>query len=236
MVARTGCVAALKRILESESLYQYAARQEGVRTFTGRAPVYALSLDDNCGPVVVRHAIRGGMISRVSRDVFLRPTRGFRELLNSLRLRALGVSTPEVMACISYEAGWMLRRSDVVTEEIRGGHDLSVVLKTFVDDEHRRMALDATAKLVQSLTHAGAYHMDLNLKNILLTSDDGSVLEPHVLDIDRIRFNAPWSPLVARANLDRLLRSLVKWRETKGLRFTDDEAAYLTSRSMETRA
>ncbi|MDQ6717318.1 MAG: hypothetical protein M3Z17_03095 [Gemmatimonadota bacterium] len=233
VIAKSACAASLKSVLEAGSLYDFAAKQPGAREFSGRAPVFAISLPNDCGKVVVRHATRGGMMSRISKDVFLRPTRGLRELLNSLRLRALGVSTPEVVACVTYHAGWMLRRSDVATQEIVGGHDLSVVLSTFTESGHRDMAIAAAIKLLRGLTSAGAYHKDLNLKNIVLTSDESADLEAHVLDVDRVRFSSPGSPLVAKANLGRLLRSLRKWRSLNGLPFTEEEAERLTREALE---
>ncbi len=233
VIAKSACAEALKSVLEAGPLYEFAAKQPDAREFSGRAPVFAISLPDACGKVVVRHATRGGMMSRISKDVFLRPTRGLRELLNSLRLRALGVSTPEVVACVTYHAGWMLRRSDVATQEIVGGHDLSVVLSTFTESGHRDMAIAAAIKLLRGLTRAGAYHKDLNLKNIVLTSDDSADLEAHVLDVDRVRFSTPGSPLVAQANLGRLLRSLRKWRSLNGLPFTEQEAERLTREALE---
>jgi len=233
VIAKSVCAPALREVLAGEPLYEFASRQPAARRFTGRAPVFAISLPGGCGQIVIRHATRGGFMSRISKDVFLRPTRGLRELLNSLRLRALGVSTPEVIACVTYYAGWMLRRSDVATEEIVGGHDLSVVLSTFTETGHRDMAIASAVKLLRSLTEAGAYHKDLNLKNILLTSEDGTRLDPHVLDVDRVRFTTPGSPLVAKANLGRLLRSLRKWRDLNSLPFTEDEARRLTMEALE---
>ncbi len=233
VIAKSACADTLRSVLQAGSLYDFASKQPGAREFSGRAPVFAIALPEKCGRVVIRHATRGGMMSRISKDVFLRPTRGLRELLNSLRLRALGVSTPEVVACVTYHAGWMLRRSDVATQEIVGGHDLSVVLSTFTEAEHRDMAIASAIKLLRGLTRAGAYHKDLNLKNILLTSDDSAELEAHVLDVDRVRFTTPGSPLVAKANLGRLLRSLRKWRELNALPFTEEEARRLTREALE---
>ena len=81
---------------------------------------------------------------------------------------------------------WVLRRSDVATREIPNGHDLSVALAKVTDHAHRVMVLDATAKLLRSLTQAGAFHQDLNLKNVLLTAGQGPELDAHVLDVDRV--------------------------------------------------
>ena len=171
-------------------------------------------------------------MARVSRDLFFLPTRGFRELIASLRLRASGVSTPEVVAYVSYPKTWLLRRSDVATREIRDGHDLSVALARITDRDHRVMVLDAIARLLRALTQAGAHHPDLNLKNVLLTAGQGEGLDAHVLDVDRVRFSSPGSPLVARANLDRLIRSLRKWRDDHALPYSAEDEEYLRLRSV----
>jgi hypothetical protein len=221
------CAASIRKILEQQTLYEFAQRQPDAKPLTGRAPVFAVSLPDGCGRAVVRHSMRGGWMAKLSRDVFFLPTRGIRELVTSLRLRALGVSTPEVLAYVSYPTAVVFRRNDIATREIPNGHDLSVVLAKVTDHPHRVMVLEAIAKLLRSLTHAGAHHQDLNLKNILMTAGEGEGLDAHVLDVDRVQFHSPGSPLVAKANLDRLIRSLRKWRDTQGLPFSAEDEEYL---------
>lgn len=227
VLATKTCVAGIRAALEKGSLYEYAQRQPDAKPLTGRAPVFAVTLPDGCGRAVVRHNMRGGWMAKLSRDVFFLPTRGIRELVTSLRLRALGVSTPEVLAYVSYPTAWAFRRTDVATREIPNGHDLSVVLEKVTDIPHRRMVLEAIAKLLRALTHAGAHHQDLNLKNILMTAGEGEGLDAHVLDVDRVQFHSPGSPLVAKANLDRLIRSLRKWRDIEGLPFSAEDEEYL---------
>jgi tRNA A-37 threonylcarbamoyl transferase component Bud32 len=170
VVATMSCAASIREVLERERLYEYAARQPDAVPLVGRAPVFAISLPGACGRVVVRHNMRGGWMAKINKDLFVLPTRGFRELIASLRLRASGVSTPEVVAYVSYPKNWILRRSDVATREIVNGHDLSVALTRVTDHAHRVMVLDAVVKLLRALTHAGAHHPDLNLKNVLLTA------------------------------------------------------------------
>jgi len=233
VVAAAGCAAGIREVLEKERLYEYAARQPDAVALFGRAPVFAVNLPGGCGRVVVRHNMRGGWMAKVSRDLFVLPTRGFRELVASLRLRASGVSTPEVVAYVSYPLNWIIRRSDVATREIADGHDLSVALAKVTDHAHRVMVLDAIAKLLRSLAQAGAHHQDLNLKNVLLTAGEGPGLDAHVLDVDRVRFSSPGSPLVAKANLDRLVRSLRKWRDTHELPYSAEDEEYLRLRSIE---
>jgi len=232
VVASKNCSGSIREVLEREALYDYAARQPDAVPLIGRAPVFAVNLP-GCGRAVVRHNMRGGWMAKFSKDLFLLPTRGFRELLASLRLRAAGVSTPEVIAYVSYPKNILLRRADVATREIPNGHDLSVALAKITDHTHRVMVLDAVVALLKGLTHAGAHHQDLNLKNILLTAGDGPGLDAHVLDVDRVRFSSPASPLVAQANLDRLIRSLRKWRDLHELPFSAEDEEYLRLRSVE---
>lgn len=216
------CKAELEQILASETLYAYAGRQPDARQFKGRATAYGISLGFGCGNVVVRHAMRGGLLGKTGSDLFLPPTRGLRELVNSLRLRLSGVPTPEVVAFVSYPAGQIFRRSDVATREISDSHDLSVVLREMQDKEHRDACLKAAGKLLIQLARAGAHHPDLNARNVLITWESEGA-RAHVLDVDRIRFHLSGDPMVAEANLNRLKRSLQKLRERESLTVSDLE-------------
>ena len=216
------CLRRVEEILAEGTLYAYAQSQPGARSFKGRAPAYVADLD-GCGSVVVRHAMRGGLLGKTGTDLFLPPTRGLRELVNSLRLRLAGVPTPEVVAIVSYRAGPILRRSDVATREIAESHDLAVVLREMTDPAERESCLRATGALLGALARAGAYHPDLNARNVLITWDAAEGAKAHVLDVDRIRFHVPGDPMVASANAERLSRSLVKLRGTGSLTISDDE-------------
>jgi hypothetical protein len=229
-LAVEGCHAAVESILETETLYEHAARQPDARRFKGRTTAFGITIG-NCGKVVVRHAMRGGFLARTGSDLFLPPTRGLRELINSLRLRLSGISTPEVVAFVTYRAGPVFRRSDVATREIEESHDLAVVLREMSDDEHRQSCLNATGKLLTSMARAGAHHPDLNARNILITWDATAGAKAHVLDVDRIRFHVPGDPMVRNANIARLERSLRKLRETENLEISASELEKLRTAS-----
>ena len=228
------CQASLESILASETLYEYASRQPDARKFKGRATAYGITLGDGCGNVVVRHAMRGGLLAKTGTDLFFPPTRGLRELVNSLRLKLTGVPTPEVVAFVSYPAGQLLRRSDVATREIPESHDLSTVLRGVVDGEHRIECLRAAGKLIALMTRSGAHHPDLNARNILISWDSTAGASAHVLDVDRIRFHLPGDPMVAGANMDRLERSLQKLRERENLAVSDSDFEVIRAASAET--
>ncbi|MDP9177221.1 MAG: hypothetical protein M3O61_06030, partial [Gemmatimonadota bacterium] len=230
------CKAALEGILEKESVYAFAARQEGARKFEGRAPVYAIDLDDDCPSAVVRRSMRGGALARLGTDLFFPPTRGLRELITSVQLREAGVSTPEIIAYVVYRAGVILRRTDVVTRELTGGADLASLLADKERGERRHTVLEEAAALLAALSRAGAHHPDLNLKNILVTGIAGgeqNASRAHILDVDRIRFHVPGDPIVLQANIDRLERSIRKWRDQRGLVIDDIEIQALRARTMD---
>ena len=228
-----GCKAVLESILANETLYEYARRQPDARQFRGRTIAYGITLGGPCGSVVIRHAMRGGLLGRTGSDLFLPPTRALREVVNSLRLNLSGVPTPDVIAFASYPAGAFLRRSDVATREIPESHDLSVVLREITDDEHRAACLRATGRLLSLLTRAGAHHPDLNARNILVTWDSLEGAKAFVLDVDRIRFHVAEDPMVASANLARLERSLSKLREREGLNVADGDIVTLRTAAAE---
>jgi tRNA A-37 threonylcarbamoyl transferase component Bud32 len=215
----------LEAILETGTLYDYASKQPSARKFTGRVPAYAVTLPQGGADVVVRHSMRGGMLARTGSDLFLPPTRGLRELINALRLRIAGIPTPEVVAFVTYRAGPVFRRSDVATAEIKDGHDLAVVLREVPAGDHRRECLEAAGRLVGALSAIGAHHPDLNIRNVLVTWDGDQGARAHILDVDRIRFHTPADPMVARANVERLERSLRKQRAEGSIALSDDEIA-----------
>lgn len=219
-----------REILEHDTLYSYAARDPGALVFQGRAPVYAITLPPLSGRVAVRHVMRGGIVGHLLHDRFLPPTRVARELTAAFRLRLGGVPTPEVLAVGTYPAGGFFRRADVVTRFIEGGADLSAVFGDVRNDAQRHPILDAVAMLLSRLTATGAQHPDLNLKNVLITSAENGYVA-HVLDVDRVHFHVPGDPLVARANIERLMRSLRQWRTRLAPRsnaLSDDDISYLT--------
>jgi Lipopolysaccharide kinase (Kdo/WaaP) family len=230
------CRSAIESILANETLYDFAARQPAARRFAGRTPVYVIELPDGCGDAVVRRSMRGGALARLGTDLFFPPTRGPRELVTSLRLRAAGVPTPEVIGFVVYRAGPVLRRSDVVTREIPGGADLASALRTVSDVERRRATLEAAAQLVAALSREGAHHSDLNLRNILISgigAGESAPPQAFILDVDRIRFHVPGDPIVLGANIARLARSMRKLRDRSELKIDDSEIETLRARAME---
>jgi hypothetical protein len=204
------------------TLHEYAAKQPSARRLQGRDTAYAVPLPQCVERVVIRHNRHGGLFGALTRDLFFSPTRAPYELEASIRLAALGIPTPPIVAYALYPPGGLLQRSDIVSREIPGSRDLAYVLVQEGPSE-RAAALSSTAELLAMLARAGARHHDLNAKNVLLTPDAA-----YVLDVDRVSFSGNHDA-VFEGNLARLTRSLHKWRDRWRANISETEIDALSS-------
>ncbi|HYW31920.1 MAG TPA: lipopolysaccharide kinase InaA family protein [Gemmatimonas sp.] len=225
LVAHDGIAAATRSILEQHgTLYQWAASLPQARALHGRAPVYVGEIPLHDVPVAVRHVWHGGLLAPLTSDRFRAPTRAPRELANSLRLRAEGIPTTELLAYALYPAGPGLRRVDVATRFIPDAVDLGLVLAGRATGLTTATALAAAVPLLHLLAARLVVHPDLNVKNILLVRASVELESvgshtAHVIDVDVIQFMPHQSPAdVMRANLSRLLRSVRKWQARYDIR------------------
>jgi hypothetical protein len=211
-----------RALLRDGTLYEAAARDLGARPLQGRGTAYAIALPVSGAQVVVRHNRHGGLLAPLTRDLFLPPTRAPYELDVALRLKSLGVRTPEVVMIGTAAGAVVFRRADVVTREIARGRDLGSYLASDEMPRARAEAWVATRALVRAMNEAGVRHHDLNVKNVLLARE-GETLVAHLLDVDRVTFDVPGSASVRDGNVQRLLRSARKWRDERGAAFDERE-------------
>jgi 3-deoxy-D-manno-octulosonic acid kinase len=226
VVALAAVMPSLRTVLRASrnaTLHDYAARHPEAEALAGRGVAYAVPLPDDGPRVVVRHARHGGALAAVTGDLFLFP-RAARELDIAVRLAALGVPTPELVAYVLYPAG-VFRRSDVATREIDRARDLAAAIMSRPEPGPRKLLIEAASKLIAQLGRAGVRHPDLNLKNILLAPGPTSRLRAWVLDVDRVLFGRRGDPRVTEANLARLERSARKWRDEHGAPVSEDDLA-----------
>jgi hypothetical protein len=225
-VTRADYRADAQAMLAEGTLYEAAARDLAARPLTGRGIAYAIALPVSATRAVVRHNRHGGLLARLTGDLFLAPTRAPYELAVSLRLTALGVRTPDVLMYGVHRVMPFVRRSDVVTREISDGRDLATYMMPSVPGSERAAAWAAARALVLSLNAAGARHHDLNVKNVLI-APSARGLEAWLLDVDRVDFGQPDSAAVRGGNAARLLRSARKWRDVHGAVFDERELTAL---------
>lgn len=219
------CVAStVKEALSVGTLYEWASRQPLREEMRGRGIVYAVELPVIPPiPVVVRRNCHGGLLHALTGEYFMMPTRAPLELATSLRLASAGVPTPEVIAYAIYPSAGIFARSDIMTRRLPVGDDFPAAWKSAGKDVQAAM-LSATAELLASLARVGAWHADLNLKNIYIAGT-GADLTAYLLDVDRVTF--PGGSDIAPRNFKRLERSARKWRARWGLDFDEDSLSRL---------
>jgi len=225
-VARDWAAAAVVDALRYGTLHEWAAGQPVREEMRGRGIIYCVDLPtDPATPVVVRRNRHGGLLGELTGEYFLAPTRAPLELATSLRLAAAGIPTPEVIAYALYPVAGVCARSDVMTRRLPAGDDAPAVWKNG-DKQNRTAILMAMGRLLTVLANAGAWHADLNLKNIYIAGS-GADLTAYLLDVDRVTF--PPGGNVAERNFSRLARSVRKWRTRWGLDFDEEAVARLAA-------
>ena len=231
VVALAPLAPAITGMLAGGTLYERASTHPARDVRAGRAPVYIIPLDGSVRRIVVRHSRHGGLLAGITGDRFLPPTRAPYELTMSIELADLGIPTPRVVGYAVYPAGLLLRRSDVLTEEIPGSADLAAVLTGASSIVSRSAAVTAAAELLSAMGRRGVHHPDLNLKNILIAATGGGRARALLLDVDRVRID-PSRASAAAHNAARLARSALKWRDRHGAPITDAEIEAITAAAL----
>ncbi len=163
--------------------------------------------------LVVRHYYHGGLLRRLTGDLFL----GAGRFLNELRVleaaRRRGVAVPRPVGLLIEPAGPGLFRAGLVTVYIPESVDLlSYYREVFLRGRGRPAAdtaaiVGAAGRQVALLHRAGILHGDLQVKNILIRPDRRPP-EVIILDLDRARLGKSGR----EKNLRRLYRSFLKMR------------------------
>jgi hypothetical protein len=233
LVVRRTLADTVEEALHAGSLYDYAAHHPEARSLRGRGVAYAVPLPDGETRVVVRRSRHGGMLARMTGELFLAPTRAPRELEVSLRLAREGIATPEVLAFTTYAVAPVLRRADVVTREVPNAMDFPAAMQQASDATTVRALIRAVARLLAHMARIGARHPDLNMRNVLIAPDENGAFGVWLIDVDRVWFDAPGHPRVREANLRRLARSARRLREREGVPFGDGEMALMSALARE---
>jgi 3-deoxy-D-manno-octulosonic acid kinase len=167
----------------------------------GRGTVSLLRTPE--GDWILRHYRRGGLVARVSTDIYVwtgtNATRSFREwrLLAELHRRGLPVPAP---IAAYYERHGVTYRADIITERLPGARTLASTIETqpIGIAEWKRVG-----HTIARFHAAGVHHADLNANNIMLAGDAVYLLD---FDRGRIRARGAWEADV----IARLKRSLEK--------------------------
>ncbi|MDZ7780926.1 MAG: lipopolysaccharide kinase InaA family protein [Gemmatimonadota bacterium] len=230
-----------RALLDHGSLRRWASALGSGEPLSGRGTVIAIDAPapgpDGHGRWAVRRYLRGGQVARLMGDRYLKggQPRPVRELRASCTCRERGVPTPAVVAGTVYPTGPLHYRADLVTELLPDSADLAAVLFGSPGAAPRpdpTAALEATGFLLVRAASRGIRHVDLNAKNVVLTSSEAGVTA-HLIDLDRCRVRArPLEEADASAMRRRLTRSLRKHAARTG-RALDDALWRALERGME---
>ena len=173
---------------------------------TGRGTTWFFA--HNNKEYVLRHYLRGGLVSKLLRDQFFHSapehSRAWQEFNLLLDLRREGLPAPRPCAALTVKSG-IVFRSYLITERIKGARDLHQVLTQGPLPADKWHEIGA---MIKAFHKNGVYHHDLNIRNIMLDEHDS----PWLIDFDKCGFKEgdTWK----KENRDRLLRS---FRKEKGL-------------------
>jgi 3-deoxy-D-manno-octulosonic acid kinase len=166
----------------------------------------------------LRHYCRGGLPARLSRDRYLWPglerTRAWREWLLLAELHHRGLPVPYPIAARVVRRG-LSYQADIVTGLI----DARPLAEWLGEKRLPSRQLEAIGACIRRFHDEGVYHADLNARNILL-SDVGEV---YLIDFDRGALRNPSRAGWRQGNLERLKRSLEKFRRSERSFHFDDE-------------
>ncbi len=234
LVARPGAMRWAREALGQHRSLHAAGLSSATLTLNGRGPIPVLFNPAGEGPPwAIRRYRRGGSM-RFMDDRFVRlgRPRSLRELESSVRVRELGIATPQVVAAAVYWAG-LFYRADLVTEYVPEARELADVLLGTSDSsilpaaaDVRTQALSCTSQLVARMVERGVRHPDLNARNILLTRKSQG-MEAILLDLDRCAIGA-WPATDAGSRLRRrLARSIVKLQHERPGELSGEEMAVI---------
>jgi len=200
-------------------LYQAWSRIAQRRfTARGRAGVVSMPLGEGLPAMVVRRYMRGGLMARFNRNLYLGPERAITELIVAEAARSGGLRTPRAIGVLLTRARGPFWRLAFMTEEVADSEDMihyCCRLKDYPPETaaaEKRAVLREAARQVRLMHDLGIYHADLHLKNLLLRRRPSGAPEVFIMDFDRAAVAGPLTPEQRLRNLRRMAESVRKVR------------------------
>jgi 3-deoxy-D-manno-octulosonic acid kinase len=178
----------------------------------GRTLHPCFPLDDN-KRMVLRQYLHGGLLRRITGNLYLLGARSFRELVLTEEIRSCGIPTIPPIGAIHHRILYPFYQAYFLSLEIPQAIDLIQYLgglgahPAHENLSSKRKTIRSAGLLIQKFHQAGFFHRDLQLKNILVAGD-----QLLLIDFDR-SYRKPYLSVRERTkNLLRLSRSVEKWR------------------------
>jgi tRNA A-37 threonylcarbamoyl transferase component Bud32 len=159
------------------------------------------------GGVAVRKYRHGGLLRRLTGDLFFFGARPFQEVAITEEVKSAGVPTVEILAAI-IDRGWGgWYRGYLITSYLPTATDLISYLDKEPQGERRKAVIEKAAESVKRIHQGGIYHADLHLKNFLVDEKKQRV---YLIDFDKSEVFPHLRPSTRMKNLKRLDRSAEK--------------------------
>jgi tRNA A-37 threonylcarbamoyl transferase component Bud32 len=159
------------------------------------------------GKVAVRKYRHGGLLRRLTGDLFFFGSRPFQEVAVTAKVRSAGVPTLEILAAV-IDRGWGgWYRGYLITRYLPTATDLISYLDKEPQGKRRKAVIEKAAEAVKRMHQGGMYHADLQLKNFLV---DEMKTQVYLIDFDKSEVFPRLRPSTRMKNLTRLDRSAAK--------------------------
>jgi len=166
----------------------------------GRGELLRFNLEAGHG--LVRRHRRGGLARLFLRDSYVLRNRPYRELRVHSILYGRGLPVPEPLGAV-WKWTFVLFKGAIATREIPGENLLQRLRANTPGAED---VLRRAGELVRSMHDLGAYHADLQVRNVVVGEDR----RLYLIDFDNARLREHVSPMQRARNLLRFRRSLQK--------------------------
>jgi tRNA A-37 threonylcarbamoyl transferase component Bud32 len=159
------------------------------------------------GGVAVRKYRHGGLLRRLTGDLFFFGARPFQEVAVTEEVKSAGVPTLDILAAIKEHRWSRWYRGYLITRYLPSATDLISCLDNEPEGKRRRAIIEKAGEAVRIIHQAGIYHADLHLKNFLVEGKKGGV---YLIDFDKSKVFPRLKPSRRMKNLKRLDRSAEK--------------------------
>jgi len=183
----------------------------------GRSPHPIVALP-NGERILVRRYLRGGAIRHLNRAIYFGGNRALEELTITELASSRGVRVPTIIAAIEIP-GRSGYTAALASRWIPDASDLATWLcKTTIDPNAPLAALAAVGVEVRKMHAAGIAHPDLNLRNVLLTTDAATGHPTvYLIDFDKaVAFTGAVPASRCARDLRRFARSVRKLNAPMG--------------------
>ncbi|MDO4770364.1 lipopolysaccharide kinase InaA family protein [Porphyromonas sp.] len=158
--------------------------KEGKTIYQERNEIKTFSMEDGVTINVKRFTVPNIINKHVY--AFFRKPKAVRAYKNALRLKTLGINTPEPIGYMVYRTLWSIRHSYLVTFQ-------SHLTRTMYEFGYSN--LDGRDDIVRAFAHftadlhdKGVYHKDFSPGNILFDKNEHGGYDFSLVDINRIKF------------------------------------------------